>query len=146
MQVPGYLRDTEGTRRELAGLQGSIHHVDTQVGRLLARGIRQLGLEQRTLVIFTTDHGIAMPRAKCALYDPGTEVAFLLRLPSRPGWHGGKVHGEMISNVDYLPTILDLVGVPIPRGPGPLAGPLVGRQTLPGPEGSLQRAYVSRLL
>jgi arylsulfatase A-like enzyme len=41
-------------------------------------------------------------------------VAFLLRLPNRPGWHGGIVHKEMISNIDYLPTILELAGAPIP--------------------------------
>jgi N-sulfoglucosamine sulfohydrolase len=113
VSVPGYLRDTEGTRQELAGLQGAVRHVDAQVGRILD-ALRADGLESDTLVIFTTDHGIAMPRAKCGLYEPGVQVALLLRLPSRKGWHGGIVHAEMISNVDYLPTILDLVGVPIP--------------------------------
>ncbi len=37
VDIPGYLRDTEGTRRELAGLQGAVRHVDTQFGRLMAR-------------------------------------------------------------------------------------------------------------
>jgi arylsulfatase A-like enzyme len=114
IDIPGYLRDTEGTRRELAGLQGAIHHVDTQIGRLLA-ALKASGLESDTLMIFTTDHGVAMPRAKCSLYEPGIQVAFLLRLPRRAGWHGGIVHKEMISNIDYLPTILDLVGLPIAK-------------------------------
>lgn len=114
VDVPGYLRDTEGTRRELAGLQGAVRHVDTQVGRLLA-ALKQQQLESNTLVIFTTDHGIAMPRAKCTVYEPGLEVALLMRLPSRAGWHGGLVRSEMISNVDYLPTILDVVGVPVAK-------------------------------
>ena len=86
---------------------------DAQVGRLLA-SLKQLGLEENTLAIFTTDHGIAMPRAKGGVYEPGVQVAFMLRLPSRKGWHGGLVKNEMISNIDYLPTILDLVGLPIP--------------------------------
>lgn len=113
IEIPGYLRDTEGTRRELAGLQGMVRHVDAQVGRLLT-ALKESGLESQTLVIFTTDHGIAMPRAKAGLYEPGVQVAFILRLPSRQGWHGGKVPTEMISNIDYLPTLLDLAGVPIP--------------------------------
>jgi arylsulfatase A-like enzyme len=113
VQVPGYLRDTEGTRRELAGLQGAVRHVDAQVGRLLA-AVKELRLEANTLVIFTTDHGIAMPRSKCSVYEPGVQVAFILRLSSRKGWHGGRVQSEMISNIDYLPTILDLVGAAIP--------------------------------
>jgi arylsulfatase A-like enzyme len=54
-----------------------------------------------------------MPRAKCTLYEPGVQIASLLRLPGRKGWYGGIVHDEMISNLDCLPTILDLVGVPI---------------------------------
>jgi arylsulfatase A-like enzyme len=113
VEIPGFLRDTPGTRRELAGLQGGVRHVDAQVGRLLA-ALKDAGLERHTLVIFTTDHGIAMPRAKCGLYEPGVQVTLLLRLPGRKGWSGGLVRPEMISNIDYLPTILDLCGVPVP--------------------------------
>ncbi|MBC7925844.1 MAG: sulfatase, partial [Bryobacteraceae bacterium] len=111
--VPPYLRSTEGTRAELGELQGAIRHMDAQVGRVL-ESLRSLGLERNTLVIFTTDHGIAMPRSKCSLYEPGLSTAFILRYPAREGWHGGVRHRQMVSNVDYLPTILDLVGVPVP--------------------------------
>ena len=114
IEIPGYLKDTEGTRRELADLQGAVRHVDTQFGRLLA-ALKELGLEANTLVVFTTDHGIAMPRAKCSLYEPGVQVALLLSMASRPGWNGGAVHPEMVSNIDVLPTILDVAGVPIPK-------------------------------
>ncbi len=113
IEIPGYLRDTEGTRIELAELQGAVNHADGQFGRILDT-IEQKGLESNTLVIFTTDHGVAMPRAKCTLYDPGIEVAFILRLPSRDGWHGGAVHTAMIQNIDVLPSLLDLVGLPTP--------------------------------
>lgn len=112
--VPGFLRDTPGTRAELAELQGAVHHVDTAFGRLM-KAVDDLGLAENTLVVFTTDHGYAMPRAKCSLYDPGMAVALMMRLPSRPGWHGGAVYEEMIPNIDYLPTILDLLGIDIPE-------------------------------
>jgi arylsulfatase A-like enzyme len=114
IQIPGYLRDTPGTRQELAELQGAVAHVDEQFGRLIA-ALRELGLEQDTLVVFTTDHGVAMPRAKCSLYDPGISVAFMLQLPSRPGWHGGITHRAFVSNIDYVPTFLDLLGLPVPE-------------------------------
>jgi arylsulfatase A-like enzyme len=113
VDVPGFLSDTVGTRAELAELQGAVHHVDMHFGRLLA-ALRKLQLEKDTLVVFTTDHGYAMPRAKCSLYDPGLAVALMLRLPSRKGWYGGITRDEMISNVDYVPSILDLLGVPLP--------------------------------
>lgn len=135
VEVPGYLRNTEGTRRELAGLQGAVRHVDAQVGRLLA-ALKESGLEAGTLVIFTTDHGIAMPRAKCTVYEPGVQVAFMLRLPGRQGWHGGAVRNEMISNIDYLPTILELLGLPVPANvQGRSFAPLLdGRQYQPRQE------------
>jgi arylsulfatase A-like enzyme len=65
-------------------------------------------------VIFTTDHGIAMPRSKCSVYEPGLQVASIWRLPSRKGWHGGQRRKEMVSNVDYVPSILDALGIARP--------------------------------
>ena len=110
--VPGFLRDTPGTRAELVELQGAVRHMDAQMGRILT-ALKESGLEDNTLVLFTTDHGYAMPRAKCSLYEPGIATALILRLPSRQGWHGGSVREELISNIDYLPTLLDLAGVPV---------------------------------
>jgi N-sulfoglucosamine sulfohydrolase len=108
--IPGYLKDTNGARDEFAELQGAVHEVDVQMGRLLS-ALRETGLEQNTLVLFTTDHGIAMPRAKCTLYDPGIEVASILRLPARVGWNGGRIIEQTISNIDHVPAILELADV-----------------------------------
>ena len=113
VSVPGYLKDTSGTRRELAELQGSVRHMDANFGRLM-QAVKDLKLEENTLIIFTTDHGIAMPRAKCNLYDPGMEVALLLRYPGRKGWSGGTVHRPLVYNMDLLPTIMELIGVERP--------------------------------
>lgn len=113
VDVPPFLLDTPGTRMEMAELQGSIRFVDAQVGRILT-ALRELGLERETLVIFTTDHGYAMPRAKCSLYDPGLAIALLMRHAGRAGWEGGIVHDDLLSNVDLLPTILDALGLPTP--------------------------------
>lgn len=111
--VPGYLRDTEGTRTELAELQGAVRHMDAQAGRILD-ALREAGLRDNTLVIFTTDHGIAMPRAKCSLYDPGIQVALILRWPARDGWYGGRVMEPMIQNIDVVPSLLDALGIDTP--------------------------------
>lgn len=111
--VPGYLDDTSGTLEELAELQGLIRFLDTHVGRLLD-GVDKLGLRDNTMVLFVTDHGVAMPRAKCSLYDPGLEITLMLRFPSRDGWHGGKRIKHMISNMDMLPSLMELIGVPVP--------------------------------
>src|SRR5262249_52130280 len=78
VDVPGYLTDNESAREEIAELQGAIRTMDRGVGRLLQR-IDELGIADQTITIFTTDHGLALPRAKCSLYDPGLEVAFMVR-------------------------------------------------------------------
>src|SRR5664280_478524 len=112
--VPPYLRDTAGTRLELADLQGAVRHMDAQMGRILS-SVRDLGLDRNTLVIFTTDHGIAMPRAKCSVYEPGMRTAMIVRYPPRDGWHGGIVQRSLMSNVDDAPTFLDLAGIQVPE-------------------------------
>ena len=115
VDVPGYLKDDEGTRRELAEIQGAVREVDTQFGRVL-EALDRLGLSEDTLVVFTSDHGLALPRAKCTCYDPGLEVPLLLRLPSREGWHGGRVRDEMVPNIDVFTTLCELGGAPVPQG------------------------------
>lgn len=112
--VPPYLRPTEGTRIELAELQGAVRHMDAQMGRVL-QAVDELGLRDKTLVVFTTDHGIALPRAKCSVYEPGLRTSLILRWPVRPGWHGGSRRHEMISNIDDLPTLLEAAGVAAPE-------------------------------
>jgi arylsulfatase A-like enzyme len=85
-------------------------------------------------VIFATDHGAAMPRAKCTLYDPGIEVALLWRWPGT--LPGGRVISEMVSNVDVTPSLLEALALPVPAS-------VQGRSFWPLSSGSSQ-AYVPR--
>ena len=113
--IPGWIpTDTEAkhaaAEAEFAALQGAIREMDRQVGRILAR-LQANGLAQNTVVVFTSDHGLAMPRAKCSLYDPGIEVPLILRDPREPAWHGIRRSG-LCENTDVAPTLLDLLGLP----------------------------------
>lgn len=110
--VPPYLLDDETSRRELALQQGAIHRVDEAV-RIISNALRTSGLENDTLLIFTVDHGIEFPRAKWFCYDPGIEIALIVRWPDG-GIAGGKTCDHLLSNVDFLPTLMDLIGHPIP--------------------------------
>jgi N-sulfoglucosamine sulfohydrolase len=107
--IPPYLVEEASAREDLAGFQGDIATLDRHVGVILEE-LGRLGRDADTLVIFTTDHGIPYPRAKCSLYDPGLETALILRWPD--GIHGGRVVDDMISNVDYVPTLLDILRLP----------------------------------
>ncbi|HEY9357147.1 MAG TPA: sulfatase [Arthrobacter sp.] len=108
--VPAHLVDDEGAREEIAELQGAVKHMDEGIGSILAE-LDSLGLRDETLVLFTTDHGLALPRAKCTLYDAGLEVALMIRHPGNAAWSGKRIAG-IVSHVDVLPTLLDLAGLP----------------------------------
>lgn len=108
VRIPAYLEDDESTRAEMAELQGAVHHMDAAVGRVL-NAVDDLGLCDSTIVLFTTDHGLALPRAKCTLYDPGLETALIVRAPGL-GWSGGRVVDGLVSNVDLVPTLLKAAG------------------------------------
>ena len=123
--IPPYLPDTPEVRLDIAQFHGLIHAVDGCVGEIL-KVLEEEGLAENTWVIFTTDHGIAFPRAKSTLYDPGIKTALIMRWPkglpafggapeAPKGFAGGKAYQELISNIDLLPTILEAVGASIPE-------------------------------
>ncbi len=110
--VPSYLPNDDAARSELAEMQGAIKHVDQQVG-LILEALDRKGLAENTITVFTVDHGIPFPRAKCSLYDSGIEVALLMRWPTGVAV-AGRVFEELISNVDLLPTLLQAAGISLP--------------------------------
>ena len=115
VEVPPYMPDCPESRQQFAAVQGSIRAMDAGVDIVL-QALAQAGpdIEGNTWVIFTADHGLAMPRAKCTLYDPGIETALLMRWPAA-GIVGRRTYAEMISNVDIVPTMLDALKLPQPN-------------------------------
>jgi N-sulfoglucosamine sulfohydrolase len=109
---PPFLPNTAHHRTRLAQFYGSVSFMDEAMGRILDM-LRQTGMEQDTLVIFTTDHGVSFPRAKSTLYDPGLRTALLVRWPGRI--KPGSVDASLLGNVDLVPTLLDLAKLPIAK-------------------------------
>lgn len=105
--VPAFLPDTPDCRAELAQYYQSCARIDQGFGRLVAM-LKEAGLYDKTLIVFTADHGIAMPGAKTTVYDPGLRVPFVLRNPYQP--KRGVVSEAMISHVDITPSLLDFAG------------------------------------
>lgn len=110
--IPHYLKDTPEIRDDLANFQGSIRFFDKCVGEILD-ALKQSPAADKTLVVFTSDHGIPYPGAKWCLYEPGIENPLIMFQPGT-ALQGGKVYHQLMSNVDFLPTLLDLLGVAIP--------------------------------
>jgi N-sulfoglucosamine sulfohydrolase len=110
-EIPAYLEDSPAAREEFAELQGAIKQLDDAIAHIID-ALEQGSLEENTWVIFAADHGLAMPRAKCTLYDPGIEAALIMRWPE--GIKGGQNVDVMTSHVDVLPTLLEGLGLSIP--------------------------------
>lgn len=118
---PPLFPDTPETRRDWAAYRTSARHLDRRVGNVLD-ALDRSGLADNTLVICTTDHGIAFPMMKCNLTDHGIGVFLILRGPD--GFGGGRVCDEMVSHVDVFPTLCDYLGIEPPSH-------LQGRSFLP---------------
>jgi N-sulfoglucosamine sulfohydrolase len=107
---PPLLPDTPETRADMAAFKASVRTTDLYFGKILDQ-LKSCGLDRNTLVICTTDHGIAFPGMKCNLTDHGIGVMLILKGPR--GFEGGRVIDEMVSHMDLYPTMCDLAGVPI---------------------------------
>ena len=111
--IPPYLPDNEIVREDLSQFYGAIQGVDNCIGNIINQ-IEDLNLRENTLFIYTTDHGEAYPRAKCTLYDPGIKTLLLMSWPNSNTIQQNTIYNQMISNIDLLPTILDLIGAEVP--------------------------------
>ena len=130
---PHYSKPYEDqTNPHRARFYGMITNIDENFGRLRER-LRELELEENTILIFMTDNGTAggcrfdgdgfvrdghnwgMRGGKNSPYDGGHRVPFFMRYPA--GGHGrGTDVPELSANIDVLPTLLDLCGMSMPEG------------------------------
>jgi arylsulfatase A-like enzyme len=101
--------DTPETRADWARYRASARVVDRCVGTVLD-ALQESGLADETIVLYTTDHGIAFPLMKCSLRDTGIGVSLMMRIPGqRPA-----VRDTLVSQIDLFPTFCDLLGLPKP--------------------------------
>ena len=110
--LPPYYPDTSIVRRDLARQYDNIITLDGQVGKVLDQ-LKQDGLDQNTIVFFFSDHGDGLPRAKRWVYDSGIHVPFLVRFPD--GKMAGTTCDDLVSFVDFAPTMLSLIQLSIPE-------------------------------
>ena len=110
---PFPVADNAAGRKDMAAYMMSASVMDRCVGTVL-EALKDSGHDKDTLVLFTTDHGIAFPKMKCNLYDPGIAVALLLKYPGNP--KQGKAVDALVSQVDVFPTLCDLAGLTKPDG------------------------------
>lgn len=108
---PDPIPDTPETREDMARFKASARTLDAKMGAVFD-ALQRTGLADNTLVICTTDHGIAFPHMKCNLTEGGIGVMLIMRGPG--GFTGGRVIDSLVSHIDIFPTLCDLLEIDSP--------------------------------
>jgi N-sulfoglucosamine sulfohydrolase len=122
-KLPPFLPDVPEVREDVADYLGEVQAWDAYIGLLLKK-LEETGELENTLILVSGDHGMpGVTNGKCNLYDFGTGVALVARLPKGMGGRGnggnggnGRFVDDLISLVDLAPTFLEAAGVAIPAG------------------------------
>ncbi|MFC2126356.1 sulfatase [Bacteroidota bacterium] len=112
VDVPPYYPDSPIVRKDIARHYDNIAIMDSQVGDILSE-LKEDGLMDSTIIFFYSDHGDGLPRAKRWIYDSGIKVPLIIRYPD--GQFSGVTSNELVSFLDFAPTVLSLTGIEIPE-------------------------------
>ena len=112
-KMPAFLPDVPAVRQDVADYLGECQAVDAYLGELRAR-LEAAGELDRTLIVISGDHGMpGVPSGKCNLYDHGTAVALVMRVP---GGKAGRVVDDFVCLPDLAPTFMEIGGAKPPAG------------------------------
>lgn len=129
--IPPYHPENPLVRRAYARKYSNITEMDRQAGIILKQ-LEEDGLLDSTIIFFYSDHGGMLPREKRELYDSGLKVPLIIRFPG--SLDNGKIDDQLVSFVDFAPTVLSLAGIEIP-------GYMQGQAFL-GKQKSEERKYI----
>lgn len=111
--TPPYpIPDTKETRIDHARYLTSAKCADTCIGKVL-QALKDTDLYEDSIIIFTTDHGLANPFSKCTLFDSGIGVSLLMRTPN--SCTKGQAVDHLVSHIDVFPTLCDLLQLEKPK-------------------------------
>jgi len=113
IQPPSGLPDHPAVRADFAAYLRSAAVADRCFG-IVMEALQDSAIRDRTLIIFTTDHGIPFPGMKCTLFDGGIGVSLLMDFPGNPS--RGRVVDALVSHLELVPTICDLCHIEYPEG------------------------------
>ena len=116
--LPPYYPDTPVVREDWGRYYDVITAMDRWVGEHL-QALEDAGEADNTIVVYWSDHGVGLPRAKRWLYDSGLHVPLIVRIPEKYRNDGqgtpGTVSDQLVSLIDLGPTTLHLAGVEVPQ-------------------------------
>lgn len=119
VDVPSFLPDHDAIRSDLLDYAAEIEWFDDHLLKAIGH-LESIGELDNTLIIVTSDNGMAFPRAKANLYEFGIHVPLAISWPKAIA--GERVSDDLVSFVDITATILDATGVSLPEEVTPLTG------------------------
>ncbi|MDA9830331.1 sulfatase-like hydrolase/transferase [Akkermansiaceae bacterium] len=135
--LPPYYPDTPRVREDWKRNYELITAMDAWVGNHIT-ALKEAGEYENTIIVYWSDHGVGLPRAKRWLYDSGTRIPLIVRIPEKFRTSGqgkpGTVDEQLISSLDFGNTALNLAGLPAP--------PLTQGRAFLGENLSPQRDYI----
>ena len=109
---PADIPDTYRTRKDMAAFKESAKQLDHGIGKILLK-LKEKDLYKNTIIIYTTDHGIAFPNMKCTLSDQGIGVSLIIKGPKI--FEEGKVIDSLVSHIDIYPTLCEILDINKPN-------------------------------
>jgi arylsulfatase A-like enzyme len=112
-------------RAMTAAYRVKIKYVDDSIARLL-EGLKKSGLENDTLIVFTSDHGNMLGEHnrwfKGVPYDASTRIPLIIKAPQNSPYtktfNQGKTVNAIVESIDVMPTLFEMIGKPLPNDPG----------------------------
>mgnify|MGYP002725607664 CR=1 FL=1 len=118
LMLPPYFPDTPIVREDWKRNYELITAMDKWAGDLIQQ-LKDDGLYDSTIIVFWSDHGVGLPRSKRWLYNSGTHIPLVVRIPERFRAEGqgkpGAVTDTLVSAIDFGPTMLNLAGIDVPE-------------------------------
>lgn len=114
-------RDLQDVRRWTRQMFGMMTHIDEQIGRVLAC-VQERGVSHKTIVVFISDHGEQMGEHGTMFkglfpYDGSARIPWIIDVPWADSRLQGRTVETPVSQIDLVPTMLDLAGVAQPTDP-----------------------------
>lgn len=106
-----FYQDTPTMRTDVARHLSNIEDMDKKVGAIIQK-LKDDGLYDNTIIFYYSDHGDCLPYVKREIYDRGLRIPLVIRYPKAK--NGGTINSDLVSFVDFAPTVLSLANIPLP--------------------------------
>lgn len=127
--VPNFLPEDEIVKNDILDYNVEIEWFDKHLGEMISY-LKEIGEFENTVIVITSDNGMAFPYAKANLYEFGTHVPLLIS--GKMNLQEGRITDDLVSLIDLAPTFLELANVPFYEG-------ITGKSLIPLLTGKLEQ-------